>query len=145
MADYGSSTNLGYILTSVSDSVSANLKAYGLSSATVWANGLLNITTNLSSTPAIVGQACEYYAAGVILRILFDVSLEESSTVEWYFTEAERLMDLYMGSVADEDDLSHPYSSSKTPGYIYSGRNKRTTYDDNDYEYIDDTTWTTDD
>jgi hypothetical protein len=145
MADYGSSTNLGYILTSVSDSVSANLKAYGLSTATVWANGLLNITSNLSSTPALVKQACEYYAAGVILRILFDVSLEESDTVTWYFSEAERLMNLYMGSVADEDDLSHPYSSSKTPGYIYSGRNKRTTYDDNDYEYIDDTTWTTDD
>ena len=145
MADYGSTTNLGYILTSVSDSVSANLKAYGLSTATIWANGLLNTTTNISPTPALVQQACEYYAAGVIMRILFDVSLEESSTVEWYFSEAERLMTLYMGSVADEDDLGHPYSSSKSPGHVYSGRNKRNTYDDTDYEYVDDTIWTVDD
>lgn len=145
MADYASSDNVGYMITSVSDSVSANLKAWAIGASTVWANGILNTTTNLSSTPALVQKACEYYSTGLILRVLTDVSEVEMPTVQWYFAEADRLLGLYVASQSDEDDLSHPYSSSKTPGYVYSGRDKRTTYDDNDYSYIDDTDWTTDD
>lgn len=145
MADYASSTNVGYMIVSVSDSVSSNLKAWAIGASTTWVNGELNITTNLSSTPATVALAAEYYSVGLILRVLTDVSEVEMPTVQWYFQEAERLLNLYIGSQAAEDDLSHPYSSSKTPGFIYSGRDKRTTFDDNDYEYVDDTEWTSDD
>lgn len=145
MADYGNSTDLGYLLTSISTSVSANQKSYALEIATTWVNSY-NITgLTTASVPDIVEKAATFYAYAFLLRMLYDTSFDDSASAKWYETEAIRLMESYSAIHADEDALTNPYASSLSPGYVYSGRNKRTSYDDTDYDDVDETVWTSDD
>ena len=144
MTDYASSTDLGYLTTSISDSVSSNLKAYAIEIATTWVNSIVQgIST--SSIPDLVEKAATYYAYAFILRNLYDTSMEDSPVAVWYEKEAFRLLSAYSAQNSKEADATNPYASSKSPGYIYSGRDKRTSYDDTDYTNVNEVTWTSDD
>lgn len=144
MADYASSTDLGYLTTSISDSVSSNLKAYAIEIATTWVNSIVQgIST--SSIPDLVEKAATYYAYAFILRNLYDTSMEDSPVALWYEKEAFRLLSAYSSQHSQEADITNPYACSKSPGYIYSGRNKRTSYDDTVYDDVNEVTWTSDD
>ena len=145
MTDYGSSTDLGYLLTSINDSVSSSLKSYALEIATTWVNSFSINGLTTASIPDSIEKAATFYAYAFILRNLYDTSMEDSPVAVWYEKEALRLLGSYSASVADDDSITNPYASSKSPGYVYSNRNKRTSYDDTDYEYVDETTWTSDD
>ena len=144
MTDYADSTDLGYLTTSIADSVSANLKAYAIEISNTWVNSIVqNVST--TSIPDLVQKAATYYAYAFILRNLYDTSMEDTPVAMWYEKEAYRLLGAYSAQNTQEADATNPYASSQSPGYIYSGRNKRTSYDDTDYNDIDESTWTSDD
>lgn len=145
MTDYGSSTDLGYLTTSIADSVSSNLKSYALEIATTWVDSYSIAGLTTSSIPDLVEKAATYYAYAFILRNLYDTSMADSYSASWFEAEAKRLIEAYSATVADEDSLTNPYASHQSPGYIYSGRNKRTSYDDTDYDDVEETVWTSDD
>ncbi len=145
MTDYGDSTDLGYLTTSISDSVSANLKAYALEIATTWVDSFSIDGLTTASVPDLVQKAATYYAYAFILRNLFDTSIADSMSAKWFETEAYRLMEKYSTTLEVENSLTNPYGVSKSPGYVYTNRNKRTSYDETDYDDIDETTWTVDD
>lgn len=140
MADYGNSTDLGYLLTPITNDVSASLKSYGLEVATTWVNSKIT-GVSTSSVPDLVEKAATYYAYVFILKNLYDTTGEEAPNIDWYEKQANDLLSSYIESVADEESTIHPYSGSLSPTYQYMGRNKRTTDDDTDYDDVDDTTW----
>jgi len=144
MTDYASSTDLGYLTTSIADSVSSNLKAYAIEIATTWVKSIVQ-NVSLSSIPDLVEKAATYYAYAFILRNLYDTSMEDTPVAEWYEKEALRLLSAYSAQNTQEEDATNPYASSQSPGYIYSNRNKRSSYDDTDYDDVNETVWTSDD
>lgn len=138
MANYGSSTNLGYIIASIDDSVSANLKAYALTGADNWINSKI---TGLSTTspPTLIAQAAEYYAAVLIYRALYDVSIEETPTVVWWEETANNLLNSYIAQNPSAGEEASPYSRSSTPTKAYMERNPRTEEPEiDDHDYVSD-------
>ena len=143
MTDYASSTDLGYLTAALGASATTNGKAYAIEAATTWVNSFNVSGLTTASVPDLVEKAATYYAYSFLLRNLYDVSVDDTPMAAWYEKEAFRLMNSYIASVASEESTAHPYGSSKTPTRAYMGRHTRTTYDDTDYDYIDDTTNTT--
>lgn len=140
MADYGNSTDLGYLLTPITNDVSSSLKSYALEVATTWVNSKIT-GVSTSSVPDLVEKAATYYAYVFILKNLYDTTGEEAPNIDWYEKQANDLLSSYIESVADEESTIHPYSGSLSPTYQYMGRNKRATDDDTDYDDVDDTEW----
>jgi len=92
MADYGSSTDLGYLLTPITNDVSSNLKAYGLEVATTWVNSKLPAPIS-GTTPDLVEKAATYYAYVFILKNLYDTTGDESPMMDWYEKQANDLVE----------------------------------------------------
>jgi len=138
-SNYATDTNVSLILIGVSDDISAGLLAYALGAADVWVESNIDPVSK-TSTPAMVMQAAEYYTAATILRMLYDVSVEDSPQVIMYEKRAIDLLGSYAQSIADEDSGLHPYSSSKTPSHRYTDRVLRDTQDPDEWEhhYVDD-------
>ena len=91
MADYASSTDLGYLITSISSDVSNNLKAYAIEIANTWVNSKVEgIST--SSVPDAVEKAATYYAYVFILKNLYDTTGEESPMQDWFEKQANELL-----------------------------------------------------
>jgi hypothetical protein len=140
MADYGSSTDLGYLITAVSSDVSANLKSYALEVSTTWVNSKLPAAIS-GTVPDAVEKAATYYAYVFILKNLYDTTGEESPMMDWYEKQANELLGSYVESQATEDSTMHPYSGNLSPTNVFTQRNKRTVEDDTDYDNVDDTSW----
>jgi hypothetical protein len=140
MVDYGNSTDLGYLITSIADSVSANLKSYALEVATTWVNSKVT-GVSTSSIPDLVEKAATYYAYSFILHNLYDTSLDDTAMAKKFEVMAEDLLEAYIGQNMNEDSDMHPYSSNLSPTNTFTQRNKRTSYDDTDYDNVDDTEW----
>ena len=141
MADYGSSTDLGYLLTPIANDVSANLKAYALEVSTTWVNHKVGHTIS-GTVPDPVEKAATYYAYVFLVKNLLDTSIEtESLNIDWFEEQANDLLNGYIESIADEESIAHPYSGNLTPTNVYMQRNKRTVEDDTDYDNVDDTSW----
>ena len=130
MTDYGNSTDLGYLVTSISDSVSSNLKAYALEAATTWINSKIpGIST--TSIPDLIEKAATYYAYVFILRNLYDTDSEEGAMIVWYEKQANELLDAYLEQNPGVSDYQSPCSSRLTPTDQFMERNLRTV-DDSD-------------
>lgn len=133
MTDYGSSTDLGYLITSIADSVSSNLKSYALEVASTWINSQIpGIST--SNIPDMIEKAATYYAYVFILRNLYDTDSEESAMMKWYEAQAEALVAAYLAQNPTASDYDSPYSSSLTPTEQYMERNLRTVDDSDEPE-----------
>jgi hypothetical protein len=117
MTNYGNTTNLGYILSSVSDSVSSNQKTYALNSADNWINSQIAPITG--TTPALIQQAAEYFAAAFLLRMLYDTDSEEAQTAVWYEKQANDTLSAYIAQ-NDITEYDSPYSSRLTPSRVFS-------------------------
>lgn len=138
MANYGSSTNLGYIIASIDDSVSANLKAYALTGADNWVNSHIS-GLSTASPPTLIAQAAEYYAAVLIYRSIYDTSIEDSPTVIWWEKTAEDLLNAYIALTPSVSEETSPYSRSSTPTKQYMVRNVRTEDEEiEDKDYVSD-------
>lgn len=130
---YADSTNLGYIIASIADSVSANLKSYAITVADNWVNAQVGVISG--TTPALVKQAAEYFAAAFILRNLYDTDSEEAATAVWYEKMAHDMLEAYQAqNPGATEDYDSPYSSSMTPTEKYMDRNIRTEYDPDEFE-----------
>ena len=137
---YGNSTDLGYLILSITDSVASNLKSYALEIADTWVNS--QIPGGVSGTvPDMVEKAATYYAYSFILRTLYDVSLEDTPSAIKFEQMAKDLLAAYVAQTADEDSEIHPYSGNLTPTNVFMQRNKRTAYDDTDYENVEEPNW----
>ena len=141
MADYGNSTDLGYLLTPIANDVSANLKAYALEVSTTWVNSKLPAPIT-GTTPDLVERAATYYAYVFLLKNLYDTTGDESPMMDWYEKQANDLLGAYIEQTATEESTIHPYSGNLTPTYAFMGRNKRTSdEDDIDFDDIDADEW----
>ena len=142
MADYGNSTDLGYLITPITDSVSANLKSYALEVATTWVNSKLPAPLT-GTIPDLVEKAATYYAYVFLLKNLYDTTGEESPMMDWYEKQANDLLSAYVEQTATEESTIHPYSGSLTPTHHFTERHLRTVRDDDEYEYddVDDDEW----
>ena len=137
---YGNSTDLGYLKTAISDSVSSNLTSYALEIADTWVNSKVT-GVSTTSVPDLVEKAATYYAYSFILRNLYDTSLDDTPMAKKFEEMAEDLLEAYIGQNLNEDSDMHPYSSNLSPTNVFTQRNKRTSYDDTDYDNVDDTEW----
>lgn len=140
MTDYGSSTDLGYLLTPLTNDVSSNLKSYGLEVATTWVNSKLPAPIS-GTVPDLVEKAATYYAYVFILKNLFDTMGTEDPMMDWYEKQANDLLAAYVEQNATEDSTMHPYSGSLTPTNVFMGRKKKTVYDDTDYDNVEEPQW----
>ena len=140
-SNYATDTNVYLLLTGVADDISAALMTYSLTTSDNWANALLSAPVSVTSTPALVMQAAEYYSASFILRNLFDVSEVDSGTAIWYEKQATDLLSYYISQNSTEDSEIHPYSGNLTPTNVFMQRNKRTVIDDTDYDNVNDIEW----
>ena len=141
MADYGSSTDLGYLLTPISNDVSANLKSYALEVSTTWVKSKVE-GVSLSTVPVFVEKAATYYAYVFLVKNLLDTSIEtESLNIDWFEKQANELLNAYIAQNMNEESDAHPYSGSLTPTNVFTQRNKRTVEDDTDYDNVEDTSW----
>lgn len=131
MADYGSSTDLGYLIQSISDSVSSNLKSYALEVSTTWINSQVP-GISFVSVPDLIEKAATYYAYVFILRNLYDTDSEEGAMVKWFEAQANDLVAKYISQNPSVEDYDSPYSSSLTPTERYMDRNLRTVDDTNE-------------
>lgn len=111
---YANTTNLGYLIEGLDDSVPSNLETYALTASD---NEILSKTTDISitNTPALIQQAAEYFAMAFILRKLYDTSQEDTVSADWYEKKAKEYIGAYASQNLDEDSDIHPYSSSQTP------------------------------
>jgi hypothetical protein len=137
MTNYGDSTDLGYLLTNIGDSVSSSLKSLALDTADVWV--LTKVPSVPTSVPTKVEKAATYYAYVFILRNLYDTAEADSMSAQWYEQLAEDLLASYASEVPDE--MMSPYKASLTPTNRYMRRDKLTVEDDRDYENVDNVTW----
>jgi hypothetical protein len=137
MTNYGSATELGYMLTNIGDSVSSNLQTQALNTADAWV--LTKVPSVPSSVPTAVSKAATYYAYVFILRNLYDTAEADSMSAQWFEQLAEDLLASYAATVPDE--TMSPYSVRLTPTNRYVRRNKKTVEDDRDYENVDNVTW----
>lgn len=140
MADYGSSTDLGYLLTPLTNDVSASLKSYALEVSTTWVNSKLPAAIT-GTVPDLVEKAATYYAYVFLLKNLYDTTGEESPMMDWYEKQANDLLAAYVEQTATEESTMHPYSGNLTPTNVFTQRVKRTVEDDTDYDNVDDTEW----
>lgn len=140
MADYGSSTDLGYLITPIANDVSANLKAYALEVSTTWVNSKLPAPIT-GTVPDLVEKAATYYAYVFLLKNLYDTTGEESPMMDWYEKQANDLLAAYVEQTATEESTMHPYSGSLSPTNVFMQRNKRTVEDDTDYDDVNDVEW----
>jgi len=124
---YASSTKLGYLIASVDDSVSANLKSQAITTADTWVNS--QIGTISGTVPLLIEEAATHFAYAFILRILYDTDSEESQTMVWEEKLARELLAAYQAQNPDTPDYESPYSSSLTPTEEFMERNIRTEYD----------------
>ena len=122
---YGNSTDLGYLVTALADSVSSDLKSYALESADTWVYSKVGYIIS-GTTPDLVEKAATYYAYYILLTNLDDTSMTVSATSEIWKKMAEDLLDAYIGQIAIESSEAHPYSSNLTPTHVYTERNIRT-------------------
>ena len=136
---YASSTKLGYLLTSITDSVSANLKAQAIIAADAWVESMIGPVSG--SVPLLIEEASTDFAYAYILRVLYDTDSEESQSMVWYEKLARELLDAYLAQNPDTPDYESPYSSNLTPTRLYTKRNLRTVEDDDETDNIDDTRW----
>ena len=81
MADYGNSTDLGYLLTPIANDVSANLKSYALEVSTTWVNSKLPSPIT-GTVPDLVEKAATYYAYVFLLKNLYDTTGDESPMMD---------------------------------------------------------------
>lgn len=137
---YGNTTDLGYLLTPITNDVSASLKAYGLEVADSWVNSKLPAALT-GTTPDLVEKAATYYAYVFILRNLYDTTGLEAPNIDWYEKQANELLGAYIESTATEDSTIHPYSGNLTPTNVFTQRNLRTAYDDTDYDNVEEPSW----
>lgn len=142
---YGNSTDLGYLVTALADSVSSNLKSYALEVADTWVYSKVGYTIS-GSTPDLVEKAATYYAYYILLTNLDDTSLTVSATSEIWHKMAEDLLDAYIAQNLVESSDAHPYSSNLTPTHRYVERDIRSTTDDDDDIYnVSEDTWESED
>jgi hypothetical protein len=140
MADYGNSTDLGYLLTPLTSDVSSNLKSYALEVSTTWVNSKLPAPIT-GTVPDLVEKAATYYAYVFLLKNLYDTTGEESPMMDWYEKQANDLLGSYVEANATEESTMHPYSGTLTPTNVFTQRVKRTVEDDTDYDNVDDVEW----
>lgn len=137
MTNYGSSTDLGYLLTTITDSVDSNQKAYALEVADTWVNSLVDSVP--STVPDNVEKAATLYAYVIILRMLYDTAVADSYSASKFEQLAIDLLKSYADDI--ENEKMSPYSASLTPTSRYMRRNKRTAEDDRDYDNVDNINW----
>ena len=140
MTDYGSSTDLGYLITPITNDVSSNLKSYALEVSTTWVNSKVGHAIS-GTVPDAVEKAATYYAYVFILKNLFDTMGTEDPMMDWYEKQANDLLGAYIESIADEESTIHPYSGNLTPTNVFMQRNKKTSYDDTDYDNVEEPQW----
>lgn len=140
MADYGNSTDLGYLITPIANDVSANLKSYALEVSTTWVNSKLPAPIT-GTVPDLVEKAATYYAYVFLLKNLYDTTGDESPMMDWYEKQANDLLAAYVEQTVTEESTMHPYSGNLTPTNVFTQRNKRTTYDNTDYENVEEPQW----
>lgn len=137
---YVSTTELVKHYAALSADVSSNLQGLAVSVADAWVNSKVE---GLSQTviPAAVQMAATLYAYSFILRNLYDTSIEDSDSAIWYEELAESILGSYIAQNANEDSEMHPYSGNLTPTNVFTQRNKRTTYDNTDYDNVEEPQW----
>lgn len=142
MADYGNSTDLGYLITPIANDVSANLKAYALEVATTWVNSKLPSPIT-GTVPDLVEKAATYYAYVFLLKNLYDTTGDESPMMDWYEKQANDLLSAYVEQNTTEDSTLHPYSGNLTPTHAYTERILRFVNDDDEEDHydVDDDEW----
>ena len=140
MTDYGNSTDLGYLINSVSNDVSANLKSFALEVSTTWVNSKLPAPIT-GTVPDLVEKAATYYAYVFILKNLYDTTGEEDPMMDWFEKQANDLLAAYVEQNVTEESTMHPYSGSLSPSNVFTQRNKRTVDDDTDYDDVNDVDW----
>lgn len=131
---YASSTKLGYLITSITDSVSANLKAQAIIAADAWVESQIGAISG--SVPLLIEEASTDFAYAYILRVLYDTDSEESQSMIWYEKLARELLAAYQAQNPDTPDYESPYSSNLTPTERYMERNVRTE-DDGEEDHDD--------
>jgi hypothetical protein len=129
---YASSTKLGYLIASIADSVSANLKAQAITTADAWVNS--QIGTVSGTVPLLIEEAATHFAYAFLLRILYDTDSEESQTMVWYEKLARELLAAYQAQNPDTPDYESPYSSNLTPTESYMKRNVRSEDDPDEWD-----------
>ena len=132
---YASSTKLGYLITSITDSISSDLKAQAITTADAWVNS--QIGTISGTTPLLIEEAATHFAYAFLLRILYDTDSEESQTMVWEEKLARELLAAYQAQNPDTPDYESPYSSNLTPTEKFMERNIRTEYDPDEDEEDD--------
>ena len=140
MADYGNSTDLGYLINSIANDVSASLKSFALEVSTTWVNSKLPAPIT-GTVPDLVEKAATYYAYVFILKNLYDTTGEEDPMMDWFEKQANDLLAAYVEQSATEESTMHPYSGSLSPTNVFTQRNKRTVEDDTDYDNVNDVEW----
>jgi hypothetical protein len=136
---YGSSIDLGVLITSIADSVSVGLKSLGLEVADTWVNS--KVSSIPPTVPDLVEKAATYYAYVFILKNLYDTTGEEDPMMDWYEQQAKDLLGAYVEQTATEESTMHPYSGNLTPTNVFTQRNKRTSYDNTDYDNVREPQW----
>ena len=137
---YGSSTDLGYLITAVSADVASDLKSYVLEVADTWVNSKLPAPLT-GTIPDSIEKAATYYAYVFLFKNLYDTTGEEAPNIDWYEKQANDLLAAYVEQNVTEDSTMHPYSGNLTPTNVFTQRNKRTVRDDTNYDDVDDTRW----
>ena len=140
MVNYGDEDTLEVLINSIAADVSDDLLALALEAADAW---ILSKSDSISMTsvPVLVEKAATYYAYSFILRNLYDTNGEDSQTAMKFESMAIELLGAYIEQNSTEDSTIHPYSGSLSPTYQYMGRIKRTSYDDTDYDNVEEPDW----
>jgi hypothetical protein len=137
---YVSTTELAKHYAALAADVSSNLQGLAVSVGDSWVNSKVEgIST--TSVPSQVQMAATLYAYSFILRNLYDTSIEDSDSAIWYEELAENILGSYIAQNANEESEIHPYSGNLTPTNVFMQRNKRTSYDDTDYDDVEEPNW----
>ena len=137
---YGDSTDLGVLTTALANDISASLKSLALEIADTWVNSKLSSPIT-GTVPDLVQKAATYYAYVFILKNLYDTTGEEDPMMDWFEKQANDLLAAYVEQNVTEDSTMHPYSGNLTPTNVFTQRNKRTAYDNTDYENVEEPQW----
>jgi len=137
---YGDSTDLGVLTTALANDISASLKSLALEIADTWVNSKLSSPIT-GTVPDLVQKAATYYAYVFILKNLYDTTGEEDPMMDWFEKQANDLLAAYVEQTVTEDSTMHPYSGNLTPTNVFTQRNKRTAYDNTDYENVEEPQW----
>lgn len=137
---YGDSTDLGTLTTAITSDISSTLKALALEVADTWVNSKLPAPIT-GTVPDLVQKAATYYAYVFILKNLYDTTGDESPMMDWYEKQANDLLAAYVEQTVTEESTMHPYSGNLTPTNVFMQRNKKTAYDDTDYDNVEEPQW----